>query len=189
MRKGSHNSGTGERPKNFWARWFSFVAKCQDKTLKEQCEAGVCLFDLRVKYKDGCLYLAHGLAEYDVTLGMAITVIDRYAPANSVVMVTYEGKLDEDGEKKFIADVRSSWNSRVYVNDVYSIRLGNISVKKPTWKTIYASPWQPSYEQNYAKIVGWKVILPFPRVWKWWQKGLPPTPPKGKGVISMEDFV
>lgn len=46
-------------------RPFSFVAKCQSKNIREQYDAGVRLFDLRVRFdKNGEPILAHGLMEY-----------------------------------------------------------------------------------------------------------------------------
>lgn len=179
--KATHNSGTGERAANVWAKLFPFVARCQDKTLEEQCEAGVTLFDLRVRWFDGLLFFHHGLARYDLTLNEALRLLDRKAQPLSVVMVTYEGECNDD--ESFVQSVE-----RLFV-PLYNIRLGDISVKKPEWMTISASPYQPAYEQNYVKIVGWRTLLPIPRLWDWWLKA------NGKGrkadddVLSMEDFI
>ena len=46
----------------------SWTAKCQSKTIREQYEAGVRCFDLRVKFTaQGELKVAHGLVEYKIT--------------------------------------------------------------------------------------------------------------------------
>lgn len=184
--KASHNSGTGERPANLWARLFPFVARCQTKTLEEQCEAGVTLFDLRVRWYDGRLFIHHGLARYDLTLDEAVLLLDRKAKPLSVVMVTYEGECDDDEDMEAFVQVVER-----LVNPFYNIRLGDIAIKRPQWLTIAASPYQPAYEQNYVKIIGWRVLLPFPRLWDWWLKA------KGKWQkaneenekLSMEDFI
>lgn len=68
MKLASHNSWTFGTPKKWWMRPFSFVAKCQAKNIREQYEAGVRLFDLRIRFdKYGALVVAHGLAEYDAS--------------------------------------------------------------------------------------------------------------------------
>ncbi len=61
----SHNTMTYLTPKKWWMKIFSFVAKCQDKTLQEQYDLGVRTFDIRVTYVDGILHFAHGLIVYD----------------------------------------------------------------------------------------------------------------------------
>lgn len=181
--KASHNSATGERAANVWAKLFPFIARCQDKTLEEQCEAGVVLFDIRVRWYEDRLFVHHGLARYDLTLDEVFNLLDRKAKPLSVVMVTYEGECDEDRDEEFIKRVEDAFAP------FYNIRLGDISVKCPRWRIVKVSQHQPNYEQNYTKIVGWRVLLPFPRLWDWWLKA------KGKGrkadddVLSMEDFV
>ena len=181
--KASHNSGTGERPANLWARLFPFVAKCQTKTLEEQCEAGITLFDIRVRWYDGRMFIHHGLARYDLTLDEALTLLDRKAKPLSVVMVTYEGECDDDEDMEAFVQVVE----RLFV-PLYNIRLGDIAVKKPQWLTIAASPYQPAYEQNYVKIVGWRVLLPFPRLWHAISHRANETNGANE-KLSMEDFI
>ena len=184
--KASHNSGTGERPANLWARLFPFVARCQTKTLEEQCEAGVTLFDLRVRWYDGRLFIHHGLARYDLTLDEAVLLLDRKAKPLSVVMVTYEGECDDDEDMEAFVQVVE----RLFV-PLYNIRLGDIAIKRPQWLTIAASPYQPAYEQNYVKIIGWRVLLPFPRLWNWWHKvhESHESNESHEEILSMEDFI
>ena len=65
MKLASHNSWSYLPPMKWWMRPFAFMAKCQSKTIREQYEAGVRLFDLRVRFnKEGYFILAHGLMEY-----------------------------------------------------------------------------------------------------------------------------
>ena len=180
--KASHNSATGERPLNFWAKWFGCIARCQTKTLTEQYFAGVRLFDIRVRYdKHGVLRCCHGLAEYDMTLRDAFRTLNRLRSDRMAwVMVTYEGSLSQSLRHQLIEDVREEYSSpRTY------FALGNISVKKPEWTIISLNTLQPEYKHNYTKIVGWKVLLPFPRLW---YRLNPPKPVKDN-EISMEDCV
>lgn len=179
--KASHNSATGEKPLNLWARLFPFIAKCQDKTIREQYEAGVRLFDIRVRWNDSReLVCCHGLATYQMTL--RDVCLDLRMSPNVWVMVTYEGYLDEIEEEAFINTVHDECEDA-------GVNCGHISVKLPVWNVISPAPRQPACAQNYVKIVGWKVLLPFPRLWDKWLKA------KGKGqnesdeILSMEDFV
>ena len=54
----THDSATGERSKNWLNALGKVFAQTQTKTIKEQYEAGVRYFDLRV---DKDLVLCHGL--------------------------------------------------------------------------------------------------------------------------------
>ena len=49
MNIATHNSGTGEKSGGWLSRLFFIFAKCQSKTLVEQYNAGVRLFDLRIR--------------------------------------------------------------------------------------------------------------------------------------------
>lgn len=185
--KATHNSATGERPANLWARLFPFVAKCQTKSIRQQDIEGVRLFDIRVRYdRQGRLVCCHGLAVYDKTLKDVVIDlchnIDLYERPDVWLMVTYEGELDDDRHEDFIADVSET------VKGYEGIHIGHISVKLPEWNIISPNPKQPRYECNYTKIVGWKVMLPFPRLW-WLICGKNGITESRDNVISMEDFV
>lgn len=184
----SHNSATGEKPYNIWAKLFSCIAKCQTKTLIEQYNAGVTLFDIRVKYnKVGVLYCKHGLAKYDKTLWDICKEINKLAKHSSsapVIMVTYEGKITLEEEKEFFQDVYNIFSAYSH------IYLGHIAVKKPKWRIIYNSPYQPTYICNYTKIVGWKALLPFPKLWQWIKrKDIQATKASHPNELLMEDFI
>lgn len=154
----THNSATGERPRNLWARLFPMVAKCQDKTIKEQYDAGARLFDIRVRWIGGMLRCCHGLAVYDKTLQEVLNELKMNPTV--WVMVTYEGMLSEDGEDAF-------FNTVLDECEAYGVNCGHVSMKYPEWNIISPSPRQPSCAQNYTKIVGWRMLWPFPRFWNW----------------------
>lgn len=185
----SHNSATGEKPYNIWAKLFSCVAKCQNKTIEEQYKSSILLFDIRVRYDSfTALRCCHGLAKYDKTLDEVCKGINKLAKKKEtlpVIMVTYEGKRStEEEEDLFVKDVINTFS--VYPH----IYLGHVSVKKPEWRIIYNSPNQPAYICNYTKIVGWKVLLPFPRLWQWInRKKIKRTREENPNKILMEDFV
>lgn len=61
---GAHDTITGQKAKNFFAKAFPLFCKCQNKNILELCEAGVTCFDLRIWY-DNDWHYGHGLGEYD----------------------------------------------------------------------------------------------------------------------------
>jgi hypothetical protein len=65
---GTHNSATGGQLL-WWLRPLAWVinptSKCQDRTIKEQLEDGVKLFNLQVAYINGKWRFSHGLALYN----------------------------------------------------------------------------------------------------------------------------
>ena len=61
MKIATHNSGTGESGGGVISFFGSPFSKCQSKTLVEQYNAGVRLFDLRVRKHKGKWVFAHGL--------------------------------------------------------------------------------------------------------------------------------
>ena len=181
----THNSSTGEKPYNFWAKYFQFIAKCQDKTLMTQYVYGVRLFDIRVRYdKNNELRCCHGLAQYDMTLRSIVNNFI-YAPSVPTINVTYEGKLAKEKQGQFVRDVLN-----VVGTTTHSVKLGYIAIKKPNWTIIHTTSDQLPYVVNYTKIVGWKVLLPFPKLWYWIKrKDISENRLKHSIELLMEDFV
>ena len=69
----SHDSLSGYPLKTWWFYPFTFTARCQTKTVRQQFNSGVRYFDLRVvKYK-GEWYGAHGAMIYNVKLKDVLT--------------------------------------------------------------------------------------------------------------------
>lgn len=62
---GSHDTMSYLRPRTWWGRLFSFVARCQSRTIAEQWQAGVRYFDLRIGYdSDWNAEFRHGAVAY-----------------------------------------------------------------------------------------------------------------------------
>ena len=65
---GSHNSWSYYRPKKWWMKLIAFTAKCQNRNVIKQYEKyNVKCFDLRVRFKNNKLIVAHGIIEYDIS--------------------------------------------------------------------------------------------------------------------------
>lgn len=163
MKVVSHNSGTGERPANMFARLFPFVARCQNKDILDQYKIGVRGFDIRIRWHKDGYYVHHGLARYRKTFEQVIQElnnVNRYCKDFCFVMVTYEWKLEEDEQYEFVGYVKEVMRKANFLT------LGHVSMKKPEWKVLWSSKEQPRYADNYAKFTKWS-LLPFPKLW-WW---------------------
>lgn len=164
---GTHNSGTGEKGSGWLSKLVTPFAKCQTKTLKEQYWAGCRFFDLRVKNVGGKLVLAHGLWHSDVTLWNAISLLHNLAKQDMErcvnVIVTYEGRLDEENIPHFIASIQNF--SRFYTR----VNVGYIAVKKPTWKTVWAGQCPHNIQGFQSLEHAPYCLLPIPWVWNLWK--------------------
>ena len=194
---GTHNSATGETPSDMISYLLSPIAKCQSKTIKQQCQFQVGLFDLRVKpYHHAQRYnlyypleeiqnctLGHGLCDYNITLQEAITQINDHGVQNNkmmYVLITLEGELN-DPLDKFVDDVKS------FIENYKQVTLLEINVKKPKWTQYYRNQESNiSYTQDYSLIKGWKALFPFP---KFWSKFIQCRPQFKNTVYSLRDFV
>ena len=194
---GTHNSATGEKPSSILSYLGAPIGKCQNKTIWQQCKAGVRLFDLRVKpyrriAKNKFRYpsapikdcsLGHGLCDYKITLKDALKKIDDYCTVfkeKAYVLVTLEGELNEESHGKFTADVYGT------VADYKNVTLLEVNIKKPVWKQLWRNPSSKvTYTQEYPLITGWKALFPFPRFWNRFIK----YKQNPMGVYSLRDFV
>lgn len=193
---GSHNSATGEKPVGWLSRLLLPTARCQNKTIVEQLIAGVGLFDLRVtdKYLDesrkvrrmkgipdlGNL-LGHGQSVYDITLEDALRTIND-GTHFTYVIVTFEGATTARMMDCFTRQLTTLIGSLKFVY------LVQVAVKKPHWKTYadYSIKYGVYYTADYFKYDKWyKYLLPFPRLWKRWQK----YTDTGYWTFSLRDFV
>lgn len=62
---GTHNSMTYLKPASIWGWLGRFIVKCQSLTIQEQLDAGVRIFDLRIRKNDNHEWVfAHGMVEF-----------------------------------------------------------------------------------------------------------------------------
>lgn len=180
----AHNAGTGEKPYNFFAKIGKPIYKCQNKSIEELCKAGVRLFDLRVKYVNDRLYIAHGLALLDKTLYGAIRDIYDNTPEGEIsyIMVTYEGTLPLELSNSFKYDIIS-----ILDEFISKCKLYQIAIKKPEWKVLLSNKYDfNGFNADYIKIVGWKCLFPFP---KFWNKFVECETRNTDNKFSMRDFI
>ena len=79
---GTHNSATGGKLL-WWLKPLAWIinptSKCQDKTIKEQLEDGVRLFNLQVAYHNGAWRFSHGMALYKEDVFETIALMKSFA--------------------------------------------------------------------------------------------------------------
>lgn len=175
---GTHNSATGEKGKG-WLSWLvTPFAKCQSKSIREQYYAGCRMFDIRVKWVDGYFRCAHVLwtskrFAYDI-----LDEIDKLG--NSIVILTYEGSLDDNQEKDFIESVM------LMKDTFHNIIWREVCIKKG-WKCIIPSETKEKNTKDFATIDKSRIFALFPIPWVW--KVLGKKHKFNENTYSLVDFL
>lgn len=165
----THNSASGERPKNLLSCLVLPFARTQSKTIEEQYNAGCRYFDIRVKWVGGELYCAHGLFTTARTAHDILREINGF-PEKCYVILTYEGRIKGEKElEEFRLSVECFQQIFRYIN------WGQTAVKytdrgiKVDWKVILPA-LEPSEKcvQGFLPLDGrsWQTYLPIPWLWK-----------------------
>lgn len=94
---GTHNSGTGGSL--VWWQWlltpiFQLVSQCQEKSIEEQLEMGVKVFNLQITWYKGDWHFSHGLCVYKEKFSDALNLMESYARVNSPIY--YQLYLDKN---------------------------------------------------------------------------------------------
>lgn len=163
----THDSATGEKPKDLLSWLVIPFARTQNKTIKEQYESGCRSFDIRVKEHKDHWHCAHGLFK---TKRTADDIIEELNSLGDTVQVciTYEGFATNN--ESFLNKVHE-WKNK-YTNIIY----GSICVKygdgSNLTKVNYSSleNAQKGYEggnQGFLPLDGrsWHTYIPIPFLW------------------------
>ena len=146
---GSHNTMTYAAPRKWWMVLISPFAVCQNKTIDEQLNFGVGLFDLRVRWSKGEWIFAHGL--YEVKGEDILEVINKisakatkYNCKGYVRLILETRKADEVQEQKFIELCEK-------IKDTENVIFmgGN---RKFDWKQIYDFGFNPDIWQPVSSM-------------------------------------
>lgn len=166
---GTHNSATGEKPGTLLSWLLIPFCRTQSKTIKEQYEAGCRMFDLRIKQHNGIWHLAHGPFITKRTFVEVLDEINSF-PQRCYIIVTYEGKLDNEEKKKLFIDTMY-----VYQRNYSNLIWGPIAVKYTNndlivdWETLL--PATCEWPETRAAFLGldgkrWQTYIPIPWLWK-----------------------
>lgn len=185
----THNSATGERPAGLFSWLIIPFARTQTKTLRQQYDAGCRMFDLRVKFHKGTLYLAHGLFRTEKTFHEVFYELRR-TPEKIYFLVTYEGRLRTEEEKQKLLKILG-----YYHREESNILWGPVCVKYvddgiiPDCAIIQPSEvkW-PANVQGFLPLDGhsWHTYLPIPWLWK---KLYFNTPQFRNDIFTFVDFL
>ena len=160
---GTHNSATGGQLL-WWLRPLAWVinptSKCQDKTIQEQLQDGVKVFNLQVAYVNGKWWFSHGLALYKEDVMLTIRQLHAWATKHEPIY--FQLYLDKcfwckQNEIKFIelvAQIRYELlDDKLMMFDPWiegtdeHFRMGNvfeqISLEEHYWTTAWSKdkPW------------------------------------------------
>ena len=90
MKLGTHNSATGGKLL-WWLKPLAWVinptSKCQDKTIQEQLQDGVKVFNLQVAYIGGKWRFSHGLALYKEDVMLTIRQLRAWATKHEPIYI------------------------------------------------------------------------------------------------------
>ena len=164
----THNSGTGESSNKFIDKLLVPFSRCQSKTIKEQYELGVRLFDLRVNKRNK---LAHGLWESSMCIDHVLDYLNSQDD-DVYVLLTMEGNYDEVLHRKF-CQLKDRYTNIKYVAFCH---------KKPQWTTISIFnhvDWIKDFSSNT-----WRKWIPIPWLWSKLMKH-----EESEDVFVMRDFV
>ncbi len=164
----THDSATGEKGKGILSLIGTPFARTQNKTIKQQYDAGCRMFDIRVKLVNNKWRCAHGLWKSKRLAEDIIYEINSFDDI-CYVTLTYEGGSKKSNEfKKFVDDIQKECNHIVWGG--VSIKYGEGShLFKVQYDSVkpYPKGW-PSAVQGFLPLNGktWHIILPIPWLWK-----------------------
>lgn len=146
MKLASHNSMTYLPIKKWWLKPFRFIAQCQNKTIEEQYQAGVRMFDIRIAFNKQTPNpeFKHGLMSYKGNVLNTLNEINSFQEPIYVRLILETHKKDSYSEDMFIT----------YCN-LFEKQYTNIKffcgVRKYDWKELYHfNTILPSIKEIYA---------------------------------------
>lgn len=97
---GSHDAATGHGFAGWMESFGESFARTQDKTLQEQWESGIRVFDLRPAFSDNDLIIYHGIISTTLSMREALSTIcsllEQHPSETAIVIMRHES--DADGE-------------------------------------------------------------------------------------------
>lgn len=105
MEIGTHNTMTYLKPKKWYLYPFQFMARCQSKSIEEQYQLGIRLFDIRITYdKKGNPEFRHGLIAYRGDVYTILEWLNSQREPIKVRLLLEEGKRNIYNENLFRKD-------------------------------------------------------------------------------------
>lgn len=168
---GTHNSATGGKLL-WWLRPLSWVinptSKCQDKSIDEQLNDGVKLFNLQVAYDGKRWRFSHGLAVYEEDVILTIAKMKACATAKEPIYFqlyldrSFWFAQDEDEFEKLVEAMRIGYCNNNFVMQRAWVEGTNKYLHESDAKIdIQEKYWTVTWAKNVAKR--WYDKLPLPK--------------------------
>lgn len=172
MKLGTHNSATGNSLV-WWQKILGFIinpfTKCQSKTIEQQLEDGVKVFNLQIAYVNGKWRFTHGIAIYNGDLFETLKLMRSYATEDEpIYFQLYLDKIfGSKSVDKFLELLNDKRLTDLYLNDNKLILLSSwvegTNIYPTEKKRI---PMEEHYwTMNWANSFAYKLIdkLPLPK--------------------------
>lgn len=173
----THNSATYRKGSGLLSWFATPFARCQNKTFREQYEAGCRYFDIRVKQDETGngfpYYVCHGIWRTDCLSEVLSDLSNSVDEGESVFIdITWEGNV-------------SNWNSvraSTFINDMKTavtlvnrtskkrttLKLASVQGKAPFGTYLYKDPECPTLQKGFYGLYWftWRLLLPIPWLWR-----------------------
>lgn len=175
----THDSATGEKGKGLLSIIGTPFARTQNKTIKEQIEAGCRLFDLRIRNTKRGWVCCHGLWQSEKTVDEILNEINS-VEGNVYCNITFEDDFVDDKTKKVTLYnilgqfIKSDTTEEEFMDKIDSIvktyshiKFCDIAVKYPIWRVVRRDNSVRSVSKFLAlNGTTWHTLLPIPWLWK-----------------------
>ena len=153
---GSHNTMTYLPPRFLIFKPFSFLWRCQNKSLFEQIEKGVKYLDIRVRYdrKNKVYRFAHGIVDLKHSGFNSIRSLCNYLTADNVYYRIILERGNEKDKQRFISEIKLISCSKTYDNFVYG------GIKTP-WMTVFKNIKFNHSLKDYSYVPFYTDKFPF----------------------------
>lgn len=153
---GSHNSWSYLPPKKWWMKPFTFLAKCQDLDIISQYKEGVRCFDLRIRYDDDDIIVAHGMMEYKIK-GLQIHSDLGWlnSKGNVQVRILHEARNRKQYTTSSIAKFKSFCK---YCELTYTNTKFWCGKNLYNWETDYEFSYKPTCDEKYSSVCPPKIL-------------------------------
>lgn len=142
---GSHNSMTYLPPKKWYLYPFRFMARCQSKTIEEQYELGIRMFDIRIAFdKKGRPEFRHGLIAYKGEVEPIFKFLNERKDTH--VRLLLEEYRDD---KTSIQEVLFALACNVWKVQYPHIKFFG-GRRKRDWSKIVDFDYEPEYDNKYS---------------------------------------
>lgn len=159
---GSHNSFTYLKSTKKIFNWFSFLWKCQTKTIEQQKDSKVKYFDIRVRFnKRGRWQVCHGIVDLELEFKSLEDILDMFCDS-SIRLILERG----DDSHKYLFKIRINELLHKYPQISYAAIKKNWEVLYDNKLNIFDYTYQPwnsgkSFWENIKKFNFFSTIKRF----------------------------